>query len=92
MREPVPTEHVSTPAVADPSAAVADRDALSRALGRLPAEQQLAVHLRLVEGYSFVEVGRVMGRSAGACQMLVLRAGRQLREQLEREGVHVASS
>jgi hypothetical protein len=33
-----------------------------------------------------------MGRSAGACQMLVLRAGRQLREQLEREGVHVASS
>jgi RNA polymerase sigma-70 factor (ECF subfamily) len=54
------------------SPAVADRDALSRALGRLPADQQLAVHLRLVEGYSFVEVGRVMGRSAGACQMLVL--------------------
>ena len=75
-----------------PRTAVADRDALSRALGRLPADQQLAVHLRLVEGYSFVEVGRVMGRSAGACQMLVLRAGRQLREQLEREGVRVACS
>ncbi|MGH3138254.1 MAG: RNA polymerase sigma factor [Gaiellales bacterium] len=92
MREPAPTEHVSTAGVPDPSATVADRDALSRALGRLPADQQLAVHLRLVEGYSFVEVGRLMGRSAGACQMLVLRAGRQLREQLEREGVHVASS
>ena len=69
---------------------VADRDVLGRALRRLPADQQLAVHLRLVEGYSFAEVGRVMGRSAGACQMLVLRAGRQLREALEREGVHAS--
>ena len=71
--------------------AVADRDALGRALRRLPADQQLAVHLRLVEGYSFAEVGRLMGRSAGACQMLVLRAGRQLRETLEREGIRVSS-
>jgi RNA polymerase sigma-70 factor, ECF subfamily len=91
MREPVPIEGVRAQTVADPAAAIADRDALGRALRRLPADQQLAVHLRLVEGYSFAEVGRLMGRSAGACQMLVLRAGRQLRETLEREGVHVAS-
>jgi DNA-directed RNA polymerase specialized sigma24 family protein len=70
--------------------ALADRDALGRALRRLPADQHLAVHLRLVEGYSFGEVGRLMGRSPGACQMLVLRAGRQLREALEREGIHVS--
>jgi hypothetical protein len=29
-----------------------------------------------------------MGRSVGACQMLVLRAGRELREALEGEGIH----
>jgi RNA polymerase sigma-70 factor, ECF subfamily len=88
MREPLPTEVVTGPPVADASERVADRDLLGRALRQLPADQQLAVHLRLVEGYSFAEVGRVMGRSAGACQMLVLRAGRELRETLEREGVH----
>jgi RNA polymerase sigma-70 factor (ECF subfamily) len=90
MRQPVPVEVVSAP-VADAADALADRDALERALARLPADQQLAVHLRLVEGYSFAEVGRLMGKSAGACQMLVLRAGRQLREALEREGIRVSS-
>ena len=90
MREPLPTDVVRGPPVADPSDRVADRDVLGRALRQLPADQQLAVHLRLVEGYSFAEVGRVMGRSAGACQMLVLRAGRQLRETLEREGVRAS--
>jgi RNA polymerase sigma-70 factor, ECF subfamily len=91
MRQPVPVEAVSGSPVADVADALADRDALSRALARLPADQQLAVHLRLVEGYSFAEVGRLMGKSAGACQMLVLRAGRQLREALEREGIRVSS-
>jgi hypothetical protein len=28
-----------------------------------------------------------MGRTVGACQMLMLRAGRELRAALEREGV-----
>jgi len=70
---------------------VIERDALRRALGTLPPDHALAVHLRLVEGYSFAEVGRLMGKSAGACQMLVLRAGRQLREALEREGIRVSS-
>ena len=90
MRDPVPVDEVRGPPVADAAETVADRDALGRAMHRLPADQQLAVHLRLVEGYSFAEVGRLMGRSPGACQMLVLRAGRQLRQSLEREGVHVS--
>jgi RNA polymerase sigma-70 factor, ECF subfamily len=68
---------------------LAEREALRRALGALPPDQQLAVHLRLVEGYPFAEVARLMGRSVGACQMLVLRAGRDLRAALEREDVHV---
>jgi RNA polymerase sigma-70 factor, ECF subfamily len=66
---------------------VAERDALARAMHELPPDQALAVHLRLVEDYSFAEVARLMGRSPAACQMLVLRAGRSLREHLEREGV-----
>jgi RNA polymerase sigma-70 factor (ECF subfamily) len=74
-------------AFADPAEAVADRVALARALRELPPEYQLVVHLRLVEGHPFTEVARVMGKSVGACQMLLLRAGKALRESLAREGV-----
>jgi len=66
---------------------VADRVALASALRGLPPEYQLVVHLRLVEGRPFADVARVMGKSVGACQMLLLRAGNLLRESLEREGV-----
>jgi len=71
----------------DPTERVPDRLALARALRDLPPEYQLVVHLRLVEGHSFADVARVMGKSVGACQMLLLRAGKLLREALEREGV-----
>jgi RNA polymerase sigma-70 factor, ECF subfamily len=68
---------------------VEDRDAIRRALGRLSADHQLVVHLRLVEGRSFAEVARITGRSTGACQMTMLRAGRALRAALEEEGFGV---
>lgn len=71
-----------------PADTLPDRDALARAMRALPADQALAVHLRMIEGYAFGEVGRLMNRSPAACQMLVLRAGRSLRELLEREGVN----
>jgi RNA polymerase sigma-70 factor (ECF subfamily) len=74
-------------AVEDPAAGVSDRLALTRALRSLAPEQQLVVHLRLVEGLPFAEVAAVLGRSVGACQMLLLRAGRALRASLEAEGV-----
>jgi RNA polymerase sigma-70 factor (ECF subfamily) len=64
-----------------------DRLALAAALRTLPADHQLVVHLRLVEGLSFAEVARVMNRSVGACQMLMLRAARSLRDALADEGV-----
>jgi RNA polymerase sigma-70 factor (ECF subfamily) len=66
----------------------AEREAVARAMRALPSDYQLVVHLRLVEGYPFDEVARVMGRKVGACQMLMLRAGRALREALEQEGIH----
>jgi RNA polymerase sigma-70 factor, ECF subfamily len=72
----------------DPTERVPDRVALVHALRELPPEYQLVVHLRLVEGQPFAEVARVMGKSVGACQMLLLRAGKLLRATLEREGVH----
>jgi RNA polymerase sigma-70 factor (ECF subfamily) len=72
----------------DPTERLPDRLALADALRALPPDYQLVVHLRLVEGRPFAEVSRVMGKSVGACQMLLLRAGKLLRESLEREGVH----
>jgi RNA polymerase sigma-70 factor, ECF subfamily len=73
--------------VPDAAEAVPDRLALAGALRELTPEQQLVVHLRLVEGLPFAEVAPVLGRSVGACQMLLLRAGRALQAALEAEGV-----
>ena len=88
-REPVPAPAAAVSATAgDVATTVIERDGLRRALATLPPDHALAVHLRMVEGYPFADVARVMGRSVGACQMLVLRAGRELREALEREGFH----
>jgi DNA-directed RNA polymerase specialized sigma24 family protein len=66
---------------------LAEREALARAMAALPADQAIAVHLRLIEDHSFAEVGRLMGRSPAACQMLVLRAARSLQDALRREGL-----
>jgi RNA polymerase sigma-70 factor (ECF subfamily) len=81
---------VVQPLSADETAAPDDvetRLALNVALRSLAPEHQLVVHLRLVEGLPFDEVARVMNRSVGACQMLMLRAARSLRAKLEAEGV-----
>jgi len=78
--------------VADPTETFPEREALAKALAGLSADHQLVVHLRLVEGYSFSETARLMGRSVGACQMLLLRAGKLLREELEKEGVRAGVS
>jgi len=87
----VPVADVGETAVPDAAQSLPEREAVTRALRRLPADYQLVVHLRLVEGYAFDDVARVMGRTVGACQMLMLRAGRALREALEREGIHAGA-
>jgi RNA polymerase sigma-70 factor, ECF subfamily len=71
----------------DDADSAGDRLALAEALRSLPAEHQLVVHLRLVEGLPFADVAQVMNRSVGACQMLMLRAGRSLRTALAARGV-----
>jgi len=88
----VPVADVGETAVQEDAVeSLAEREAVARALRGLPPDYQLVVHLRLVEGYRFDEVARVMGRTVGACQMLMLRAGRALRESLEREGIHAGA-
>ena len=86
-REPVAGNVHDAAAGGDEAASVIEREAIRRALASLPPDHAIAVHLRLVEGYPFADVARVMGRSVGACQMLVLRAGRELQTALEREGI-----
>jgi len=75
----------------DATETLPEREAVARALCTLPDDYQLVVHLRLVEDYAFDDVARVMGRTVGACQMLMLRAGRELREALEREGIRAGA-
>ena len=75
--------------MADPPAAtqqppdrLAERDAVERAMRSLPADQALAVHLRLVEDYSFAEVARLMGIPEGTVKSRAYRARRLLRAAL----------
>ena len=89
---PVEQPELAAEPAADPTETFPEREALAKALAGLSADHQLVVHLRLVEGYSFSETARLMGRSVGACQMLLLRAGKLLREELEREGVRAGVS
>jgi RNA polymerase sigma factor (sigma-70 family) len=86
-RELPQAELEPAPAAADEAESFPEREALGRALRELPPDYQLVVHLRLVEGYPFADVARMTGRSVGACQMQLLRAGRLLRAALEREGI-----
>jgi RNA polymerase sigma-70 factor (ECF subfamily) len=74
----------------DETDASSDRIALADAFRSLPADHQLVVHLRLVEGLPFADVAKVMNKSVGACQMLMLRAARSLRTALAAEGVRNA--
>jgi len=73
----------------DAAQRVADADAIRRAVAGLPADQQLVVHLRVVEDRPFADVAAIMGRSVGACEMLMLRAARALRGVLAGEGFGV---
>jgi RNA polymerase sigma-70 factor (ECF subfamily) len=55
---------------------------LSEALARLPQDQRAAVELHHLGGYSVPEVGRRMGRSAGAVAGLLHRGLKALRAHL----------
>jgi RNA polymerase sigma-70 factor (ECF subfamily) len=55
------------------------------ALRMLTPRARAILYLVEVEGYSYVEVGRMLGCTPPAAQMVALRARRRLRSTLERE-------
>ncbi len=60
----------------------ADRQALERAIGALPAAQRAAFVLREVEGWSLQETALALGCSVGAVEQRVLRAWAGLKRRL----------
>jgi RNA polymerase sigma factor (sigma-70 family) len=59
------------------------RVALQRAMDRLPAEQQAAVALRIVEEMPYEKIGATSGSSAVVARSRVSRALRSLRSRME---------
>jgi RNA polymerase sigma-70 factor (ECF subfamily) len=67
----------------DERAGLLDAAAHARAcLARLPEKQRMAVQLRLDEGLSFREIGRIIGSSEGASRVNYHHGIRRLREML----------
>jgi RNA polymerase sigma-70 factor (ECF subfamily) len=56
---------------------------VTAALARLPEDHRDVLLLRNLERLPFEEVAKRMGRSAGACRMLWMRAIAGLREHLD---------
>jgi RNA polymerase sigma-70 factor (ECF subfamily) len=61
---------------------LADRDALARALGRLPADRREALVLHHVYGLSFREIARTAGTTEGAARIRASRGLAGLRRLL----------
>jgi RNA polymerase sigma-70 factor, ECF subfamily len=59
---------------------------LATAIGALPDDQQEAVRLRHLEGYSLKQLAEVMGRSETAVAGLLKRGLKRLRDQLLADG------
>ena len=66
-----------------------ERDALLKALRRLPAERQQLLILKYTERLSNQEIGQVMDRSEGAIKSLYHRTLLALREELQTLGFGV---
>jgi len=60
-----------------------EREALLAAIHHLPADRQELLILKLSQGLSNAEIGRIMGRSEGAIKQLYYRTLRTLRGELE---------
>ncbi len=63
-----------------------ERDVLVAALARLKPEYRAVLLLRLVEGYSAAEVGKLVNKSEGAVRTLQHRGLERLRKEIERSG------
>lgn len=75
-----PTDQLPERPVEDTTDRSEMRDALGRALSRLPERQRLAVMLRYYEDMSEREIAEVLGVSVGTVKSTVSRAMARLRE------------
>jgi RNA polymerase sigma-70 factor, ECF subfamily len=78
--------------VRDPEAPPADYGGgvarvLDVALAKLTEAQRSVVVLRLLEGWSFVEIATEVGATEEACRMRFVRGLAQLRTEFEKEGL-----
>ncbi|MEY2565919.1 MAG: polymerase sigma-70 factor, subfamily [Actinomycetota bacterium] len=78
----VATEVLAEHAAADDTAAAALGAAALEVIGRLPADQAEIVLLRVVAGLDAGEVGRIVGKSAGAVRVAQHRALQRLAQLL----------
>lgn len=62
-----------------------DRDAIARALERLPSAQRAALIFSDLDGLPVRDIARLIGRSEGATQSLITRARAGFRRSYERE-------
>ena len=73
----------------DPAATVLSNErsrVLSEALGKLPANLSVAIHLIYFDGLSYEEAARIMGKNKKQIDNLLYRAKKALRELLGEEG------
>ena len=62
-----------------------ERDQVRKALLQLSSDQQQVILLRFLDGFSFEEIGAIVGKSVDACKMLQYRALNALRGLLIRK-------
>ena len=63
--------------------------ALAAAMAELPAEHRTAVHLVYLEGLSYMDAAKVLGKSEKQVDNLLSAAKKRLRAELEKEGIEL---
>ncbi len=64
----------------DPSRKIAEQDAIAKTLATLPPKQRMALLLRDADGFSYDEIGKILGYSHAAIKKMIARARQRFRE------------
>jgi len=62
-----------------------DQQQIRKLIARLPDEQQQAILMSFIEGFSYIEVASALGKSEGAVRVTIHRALKKMRQLLEAE-------
>lgn len=63
-------------------------DQVSAALGELPVEERRVIELAYFEGYTYVEVARLLSQPEGTVKSRIRNGMRRMRAQLVEAGIH----